>query len=292
MSGKKADDKKAPSHGSPSADPAPEKHPTYRQLYDRYLPVAKALPAQDVEVCRADPRVAFANVRIGVKNVCGTEEQRAFVRKHLPELPLTEVVELPDVARALIFSLGKVIARTASPKEIEDKVKEISGPREQLLAQAELLAKRGKLDKDRITQIRSGSGKYDMAKDGIDLVEVFTERWDALQGLHPFSRDELKRLQEASEWLLEHLTPAGARAGTKEKNKNDAADVRDRLWTLLVKRHPYVRKIGFYLYDDELDAHTPKLQSRVPQATLDEERGDETPAEPAPDHEPADATPA
>ena len=288
MPAKKTVDKNASSKKSPPAAPKAANRATYRQLYDRYLPAAMALAAEDVEVCRADPRVAFANVRIGVKAVCGTREQQAFVREHLPEIPLDEVLSLPDVARALLFSLGKVISRTASPKEIEEKVKEISGPREQLLAQAELLAKRGKLDKDRIAQIRSGSGKYDMAKDGVDLVEVFTERWDSLKGLHPFSRDELNRLQAASEWLLENLTPDGARAEVKKKNKNDGADVRDRLWTLLVNRHPYVRKIGFYLYEDELDAHTPKLQSRVPQATLDEERGEATPAaEPAADAKPA-----
>jgi hypothetical protein len=287
MPAKKTDDKKAPGHVASSSDATAAKRPSYRQLYDRYLLVAMAIPSQEVEVCRADPRVAFANVRIGVKAVCGTREQQDFVRKHLPEIPLDEVIELPDVARALLFSLGKVVPRRASPKEIEEKVKEISGPREQLLAQAELLAKRGKLDKDRIAQIRSGSGKYDMAKDGIDLVEVFTEAWDSIKGLHPFSREELTRLEEASEWLLENLTAEGARAETREKNKNDEADVRDRLWTLLVKRYPYVRKIGFYLYDDDLDAHTPKLQSRVSQATLDEERGDETAAEPAAEPEPA-----
>jgi hypothetical protein len=287
MPAKKTDDKKAPGHVASSSDATAAKRPSYRQLHDRYRPIGMALPAQEVEVCRADPRVAFANVRIGVKAVCGTREQQEFVRKHLPEIPLDEVIELPDVARALLFSLGKVVPRRASPKEIEEKVKEISGPREQLLAQAELLAKRGKLDKDRIAQIRSGSGKYDMAKDGIDLVEVFTEAWDSIKGLHPFSREELTRLEEASEWLLENLTAEGARAETREKNKNDEADVRDRLWTLLVKRYPYVRKIGFYLYDDDLDAHTPKLQSRVSQATLDEERGDETAAEPAAEPEPA-----
>ena len=124
----------------------------------------------------------------------------------------------------------------------------------------------------------SGSGKYDMAQDGVDLVELYEESKSAIRGLHPFSDEEMTTLQSNSEWLLERLTPDGARAEPKKKSAEELQ--RDRYWTLMVRRHPFLRKIGYYLHGDDLDLHVPKLQSRVAQAVLEEEAGEETPPKP------------
>ncbi len=58
------------------------------------------------------------------------------------------------------------------------------------------------------------------------------------------------------------LRPKGAR---RKKNAGavSAAELRDRLWTLLVKGHRDVRRAGFWLWADELATHVPPLQSRV-----------------------------
>ncbi|MFS8065732.1 MAG: hypothetical protein ACMG6S_05095, partial [Byssovorax sp.] len=58
-------------------------------------------------------------------------------------------------------------------------------------SQAEILAQRGHLDKDRVAKIRANSGKYDKAKDGVDLVELYAEKAASLKGLHPFTQAEL-----------------------------------------------------------------------------------------------------
>jgi hypothetical protein len=256
-----------------------KKRTTYKDHYEHFLPIAQKLTEAEIEPCRADVPVALANVKLGIKAVLGDKDQIARAKEHLPKLPIDDVLDLPDIGRALLFSLGKVVTRAASPGEIEKAIKEISGPREQLLDQAEILAKRGKLDKQRVAQIRAGSGKYDMARDGLDLVELFTENAAALKGEHPFTIEELEKLRATSEWLLENLTPGGARVETRTKAA--AEDARDRLWTLMLKRHPHLRVIGYYFHGDDLDAHVPKLQSRVAQAVLDEEQAP-APAEPAP----------
>jgi len=122
----------------------------------------------------------------------------------------------------------------------------------------------------------NGSGKFDMATDGVDLVAVYRENRDAIRGMHPFSDEEIEALETNSEWLIEHLTPDGARA--EAKKKSPAEDVRDRLWTLMLRRHPHLRKIGYYLHGDDVDLYVPKLQSRVAQAILEEETGEEPPS--------------
>jgi hypothetical protein len=160
----------------------------------------------------------------------------------------------------------------------EKGLKEISGPREQMLGQAEILAQRGHLDKDRAAKIRAGSGKLDRVKDGVDLVELYAEKAASLKGLHPFTQTEFDELREKSEWLLDNLTPDGARKETRKRSA--AEDERDRLWTLVLQRHPLLRAAGYYFHGDDFEAYTPKLLSRVAQALLDEEKPE--PAPPAP----------
>src|SRR6185503_12373735 len=246
-----------------------KKRASYQDHYDHFLPLAMKLSPAEVVTCRADVPVALANVKIGIQAVLGSDAQIAEVKEHLPKIPLKDVLDLPDIGRALLFALGKVVSRVASPGEIDKAIKEISGPREQLLAQAEILAKRGKLDKDLVAKIRAGSGKFDMAKDGVDLVALFTENAAVVKGLHPFSDAELEQLRKTSEWLLENLSPRGAR--TEVKQKSAAEDARDRLWTLIVQRFPKLRVISYYFHGEEFESFTPKLQSRVSQVVLDEE---------------------
>ncbi|MGK4003964.1 hypothetical protein WMF31_15130 [Sorangium sp. So ce1036] len=47
--------------------------------------------------------------------------------------------------------------------------------------------------------------------------------------------------------------------------------MRDRLWTLMVRRHADLRKIGYYFHGDAFEEMTPKLQSRVARSTAQAE---------------------
>lgn len=252
------------------------KQRTYKESYDHFLPAAMKLADAEVQACRADVPVALANLKLGVKAVCGEAAQVALIEEHLPKISTQELLDLPDLGRALYFIAGKVVSRAVSPGEIERALKEISGPREQMLGQAEILAQRGHLDRDRVAKIRANSGKFDKAKDGVDLVELYAEKAALLKGLHPFTQEEFDKLGKTSEWLLDHLTPDGARKESRQRTT--AEDERDRLWTLVLKRHRSLRVVGYYFHGDDFEAITPKLLSRVAQAVLDEEK----PPEPGP----------
>jgi hypothetical protein len=234
---------------------------SYQSLYAKYVPIAMNLSPSSVVVFRGDVRVALVNIKIGIQSVLGTPEQIARARDHLPLVPIDDVLELPDMARALLFAIGKVVTRKVSAGEIDAAVQAIRGPRQQMLAFAELLAERGKLDKSLVANIRKGSGKCDMAQDGVDLAGLYTDNAAKIAGLHPFSVVEIDALRRDSEWLLEHLTPTGARKAMPAKNEAD--DVRDRLWTMIAQRHPYLRTVGHYFLGDDFERGTPKLQSRI-----------------------------
>ncbi|WP_437974563.1 hypothetical protein WMF11_39925 [Sorangium sp. So ce295] len=71
--------------------------------------------------------------------------------------------------------------------------------------------------------------------------------------------------------------------------------MRDRLWTLLVRRHADLRKIGYYFHGDAFEDVTPKLQSRIVKGAVeeevDEEEGDEEAGDDDVDEEPAEVWP-
>jgi hypothetical protein len=257
----------------------PPKQRTYKESYDHFLPVAMQLAEAEVQACRADVPVALANIKLGVKAVCGDAAAVARIAAHLPKIATEDLLGLPDLGRALYFISGKVVSRAVSVGEIDKALKEISSPREQMLSQAEILAQRGHLDPDRVAKIRANSGKFDRAKDGVDLVELYAEKAKELKGLHPFTQEEFDKLGATSEWLLDNLTPDGARKETKKRTALE--DERDRLWTLVLKRHPALRIVGYYFHGDDFEAYTPKLLSRVAQAVLDEE-APASPASPTP----------
>ncbi|XXY49771.1 hypothetical protein WME91_01275 [Sorangium sp. So ce269] len=237
----------------------PTARTTYHACYKRFAPQAAELPDREVEVCRADVRIAFANVKRGVQAACADP---ARIRRALPELPLDDVLALPDLGRALIFAATRVTAKPASSGEIDAKLKVVTELREPMLTLAETLAKRGLLPKEVVVEIRAGTGKYDLASDGMALAHLYEEHAAALRGKHPFTQEELEQLREASEWLLDTLTPEGARRPAA-KQRGEAEKMRDRLWTLLVRRYVDLRKIAYYFHGDAFEDVTPKLQSRL-----------------------------
>ncbi|WP_437616656.1 hypothetical protein WMF20_22295 [Sorangium sp. So ce834] len=254
-------------HTGKSPTATPTAHATYHACYQRFAPLAADLPERDVEVCRADVRIAFANVKRGVQAACA---DLARIRRALPELPLDDVLALPDLGRALIFAATRITAKPASSREIDAKLKIVIELREPMLTLAETLAKRGLLPKDLVAEIRAGSGKYDLASDGMALAHLYAEHAGALRGKHPFTQEELDQLREASEWLLDTLTPEGARRPAA-KQRGEAEKMRDRLWTLLVRRYADVRKIAYYFHGDAFEDVTPKLLSRLSSSAAEDE---------------------
>jgi hypothetical protein len=241
-------------------------------LLERFRGPAMKVREHRIQSCRADVRLAFANARLGIESVFGLPgdpERPANVKElkaALPELSVKKVLELPDLGRALMLAAGKVVT-TASTGEIEEKlavVRELRGP---MLATAEVLAARGLFAKERVAKIRSGSGKYDLASDGVALVDLYKGSAEAVKGAHPFTDEEIEALRVASEWLVDRLTPGGAAAAKAPQKKSDEEDLRDRLWTLMLDRHSDLRAMGYYRFRDAFERQTPKLQSRIGGAT-------------------------
>jgi hypothetical protein len=234
---------------------------------ERFRAPALKIREEAVQPCRADVWVTHANIQQGITSVFGAPEDPArkdnikAIKSALPELPIRKVLELPDLSHVLMLVAGRV-APPASTGEIDAQLAVVRDLREPVLMTAEVLALKGILSKEVVARIRSGSGKYDMASDGVALYTLFTADAGKLKGLHPFTDEELERMRAASQWLLDRLTPSGARPKTPPK-KSEAEVMRDRLWTLVLERHGDLRVMGYYKFRDAFEKFTPKLQSRV-----------------------------
>jgi len=82
--------------GSPS-----DQRMSYRSCYEFHRSAARAIDAAKVAPFLGDARTALANVRAGIDAALA---DRAAVERHLPYVPLTQLLSLADVARALVYA--------------------------------------------------------------------------------------------------------------------------------------------------------------------------------------------
>lgn len=100
---------------------------------------------------------------------------------------------------------------------------------------------------ERLHQLRAGP----LAGDGADFA-----------GKHPFTHAQVVALAEHGNWLVQNLTPKGARPAPT--TRGEASLVRDRFWTALQTGYLELRKAGLSLFgEDGIDAHIPALQARA-----------------------------
>ena len=100
---------------------------------------------------------------------------------------------------------------------------------------------------------------YHNIRRGLDAIAPHIER----------IKEELPKIAVGTE-LLTRLKPKG----TKSKDPaEEAVKARDRLWTLLGKGHRDLRRVGMWLWADDVDEQVPPLQSRHVSARKKGEEG-------------------
>jgi len=93
----------------------------------------------------------------------------------------------------------------------------VSELRDPILSAVELLAERGLLPADQMAKTRSGSGKYDVASDGVPLADLFAKHAAAVKDKHPFGDDEFSAMREAAEWLLDRVLKLQSQAAAHQR---------------------------------------------------------------------------
>ena len=199
----------SPSPRTPS--PVPLDPPSLHKSYEEFVAEAISIPREKITGLKLDVNLIYVNVQQGVKSV---QPHLDRLRVELPKLNVNGFGKLTTLAEALLYAHAESV-RLALPvkrAEIDSKLGELLRLREAMLLQAEVFALVGIVPESLVAQIRSGTGMFDAAQDGVALADLYGAYRGQIAGKHPFSDAQIARVAELGHALMKVITPEGARA--------------------------------------------------------------------------------
>ncbi|MGI5863949.1 MAG: hypothetical protein ACOX6T_18100 [Myxococcales bacterium] len=224
-----------------------------------FLAQAVDIDPKDIQVCRADTDLMAANIRRGLASIT-EKDVLERIRRELPTVDLAPLLELNRLGEALAFAARNVVPEPKSP-ELAEKKNRGYELRKVFFNQIETLIGTGDLRPDEYKKMRRGKGMLDVANDLIDCVALLERNEPVLGGKLSVNS---KLLAEGFElgWLLRQSIEPSASPKSGSPKKNESAEVRDRLWTLVKRRHRELRRIGAWMWPEDVDKRVPPLLAR------------------------------
>lgn len=241
-------------------DPAPLPSPeTMSEAYVRYVPDARALPAGEYKPCRADLRVAYANLQAGLAALAPCLPS---LRARMPGENFGALETLPGYCLATIHAAALCDAIPDKQRARTEHLARARELREPLVTIAEGLGQLGLLPREQVAGIRAGHGYYDLGEDLLALVGLYRAHAAELEHKHPFSVAYLAESAQVGEWLTTHITPQGALPPEDVDRAARAAD-RDRLWELVKRGYEVLWQCAVAQWGTAAGEHVRELQSHA-----------------------------
>jgi hypothetical protein len=226
---------------------------------EKHRAAAEAIADGEVIPLRADAHLAYHNAVAGRDAVLAA---KAPIEATGFRVEWELVRAIGEVAEAVIFADGRVDADPEVKGEVLVMLREARPLRALMLSEARTRALKHKALLPEVRRIEKGRGAVDAVQDLIDLATFFTRNKLARAG-GAVTPADLKRAAELGAELLRRLKPKGAKRGSaRSAEQQKAAALRDRLWTLLVRRYEHLECAGGAAWGRLLDEHIPSLQSR------------------------------
>jgi hypothetical protein len=218
----------------------------------RFLREARGIPADEVVPLRTDPLLAEKNVTAGVAAVLAYD---THVAEHLGSVDLGELRSLPDLARAVADA-----ARDAGldEGELRPLLGEALALSRTLRASAEALVEAGVLAPRDLARLSPARGPADPGADCAVLASLFQRKAEDVADKTPVTEEDITRAAEIGASLRALWKPKGP-ARKPGPDGLSPAEVRDRLWTLLLVRHERLWAVAAYVYGHAADAQVPAL---------------------------------
>lgn len=229
------------------------------QAYDKFLPVALTIAAEDIIPYRIDAALAITNVREAMPVLLAKEHLFA---EHLPKVNAALLLALPDIALATEYAALKAEHALPADKLMRQKLAEGWQLRALLLGSAKALASAGLVKTEEVDAIVEGRGQRDMAQDCIVLADLFRKYDASIAGKHPVDKTQIDDAAAVGSWLSANLRTTNALPASS-KSSSPEADARDRLGTLLVQQYNLLETVVHYFYGKNWEALIPSLQSRA-----------------------------
>ena len=226
--------------------------------YETFLLPAKAVEASAIEECRADIPFTYFIVTRSVENVLGSA---TVVVGKLPSVNLEELSALPRLAQGLAFAALQVHreARAAPFGALFERATHL---RRKLSAAAGALADANLLPAVDVEEARLHV-RLDVVEESLALAALFQRHLSLVEGRSPVNKTDLLEVEQVAKklrTLLGRPAPEGEEGSVPALVK--AIEMRDRLWTLLTRRHDMLWRCGAWLYGRAVDERVPPLPTR------------------------------
>lgn len=233
--------------------PAPRKPaapPLAAAAFDQVAPEMAALSKDALAPINIDIPRAVSQV-LGA--LPGLLPMRPVIAKHMPIHDVGLLDRLETYALAAWYAHLVWLSSAGAGNALKPLLAEAVPLRENLLSDAEALARRGLLDAEAVAEIRAGRGHIDTANDLVALSALFSASWAEISGKTAATEEEVNRAGTLGPELLAAL---GVRERGAPHAPTDAADSRARAFTLFVRAYDQTRRAIAYLRWDEGDLDT------------------------------------
>jgi hypothetical protein len=227
-----------------------------KKAYDKFLSAARAVDSSAVEECRADVALAYHSVKRGLESLLSQDAPLG----RLPDVKLEELRTLPLLAQGLAFSVLQW-HRHIEAASFGPLFEQAQRLRRKLLKAAEALAEAGLLA-DEDSQAVWHLSRHDVIGTCMAFSELLRRNEARVAGRSPVTAADLDEADQAVTQLRALLAPRGGPQGELTLPALvEAAQVRDRFWTLLKQRHDVLWRCGAWLYGREVELRVPPLQA-------------------------------
>ncbi|WP_146650620.1 hypothetical protein [Labilithrix luteola] len=225
----------------------------FRSAWETTAPARIALPASAMLIINLDIGVSTSQVLSVAPSL---HALRSAVAK-LPNFDIAQYDNIVPYTLALIYANNRHQSIMTPPEELPVLLEEATKMRTIFAADANALAARGIIDGKKLAELKSGTGYLDAASDLGTLVIILRENWEKVAANSGIKAAELDR----AEALSQRLTFAFAEKGQGTTKLAEAAEDRQRAFTLFVDAYDQARRAVTFLHwgEESADKLVPSL---------------------------------
>ena len=184
---------------------------------------------------------------------------RDEIERQLPDFDLSSFDNLETHAEALAYAQTAYLAASQPTEALPALVARGAELRDQLVADATALARRGLLDAKALSELKGNNGFLNVGSDVGVLVRMLRERWTEIKGKSAIQTEEL----DEAEQLFERITLAYAERSQQSQRAATATDDRTRAYSLLGEAYDQARRAITYVRwaENDVEKFAPSLWS-------------------------------
>ncbi len=219
----------------------------FHAAYEATTADRDALAASDLLPVNLDVQLAITTV-LGV--MPRLDSLRAEIAATFPAEQVEPFEKAEAYARALAYAQTVYLAASTPTEALPALAERATKSRDLLLSDAKALAHRGLIDAKPLADLKGAIGYLNIASDLGVLVRILRERWTVIASKSAIQSSEI----DEAEQIFEQITMAYAERSRQSTKVADAADDRQRAFTLLLKTYDQVRRAVTYLRWEKGDA--------------------------------------